>query len=203
MTVSSAIHCSQLSTLTYATRPKPGNAARLFWWTRECVELTLPAFLLSVTGSSSLSLQLLPARFHSSAGINDSVFINAYVLRQATSGAVVPDAFKQMVWDNPLVAVNSDDVLQAAQTQVGRARLIAAAVPHAGDNLNALQCSDVGTHLDETSLRIAVALRLGTEVCAPYSCMCGHLVDRWPMVCMASRAAYQPVVTCATMPSTT
>jgi hypothetical protein len=110
---------------------------------RRASDLALPAILSSVAGSSSLSLQLLPARFHSSAGINDTVFTNACVIWQATSGAVVPDSFKQEAWDGPLVAVKSDDMLQAAQTQVGRARLIAAAAPHAGDYLSALPCSAV------------------------------------------------------------
>ena len=73
--------------------------------------------------------------------------------------------------------MKADDVLQAAQTQVGRGQLIAAAAPHAGDYLNALPCSAVGTRLDDTSLRIAVALRLGTDICAPHSCICGHPVD--------------------------
>jgi hypothetical protein len=49
------------------------------------------------------------------------------------SGAVVPDSLKGKAWDGPLVAVKSDDVLQAAQTHIGRARLTAAAAPHAGD----------------------------------------------------------------------
>ena len=176
MTISSAIHCSQLSTLTYVTQPGTRQRCQFLLvdsGVRRASDLALPAFLSSVAGSSSLSLQLLPARFHSSAGINDTVFTNACLIWQATSGAVVPDSFKQKAWDGPLVAVKSDDVLQAAQTQVGRARLIAAAAPHAGDYLNALPCSAVGTRLDDTSLRIAVALRLGTDICST-------LVHLWP-----------------------
>jgi hypothetical protein len=59
---------------------------------RRASDLALPAFLSSVAGSSSLSLmQLLPARFHSSAGINDTVFTNACVIWQEMNGVVVPD----------------------------------------------------------------------------------------------------------------
>jgi hypothetical protein len=35
----------------------------------------------------------------------------------------------------------------------------------------------MGTRLDDTSLRIAIARRLGTELCAPQSCICDHPVD--------------------------
>ena len=35
-------------------------------------------------------------------------------------GAAVPESFKQKVRDDLLVVVKSDDVLQAAQTQVGQ-----------------------------------------------------------------------------------
>ena len=71
----------------------------------------------------------------------------------------------------------SELVLSAAQTQAGRARLIAAAAPHSGDFLHAVPCSSVGTRLDDTSLRVAVSLRLGATLCAPHKCVCGEQVD--------------------------
>ena len=72
--------------------------------------------------------------------------------------------------------MKSDDALQAANTQVARARLIAAASPQAGDHLNALSCSAVGTRLDDTRLGIAVALCLDIDVRARHLCICGHPV---------------------------
>ena len=70
-----------------------------------------------------------------------------------------------------------EEVLSAARTQVGRARLIAAAAPHSGDFLHAIPRSAVGTRLDDTSLRIAVSLRLGATMCAPHTWVCGAEVD--------------------------
>ena len=67
----------------------------------------------------------------------------------------------------------------AAQSPVGRARLPAVAAPHSGDLLNAIPCSPVGTRLDNSSFRIATALRLGAPVCAPHQCVCGENVDQY------------------------
>jgi hypothetical protein len=69
-------------------------------------------------------------------------------------------------------------VLSAARDQVGKARLIAAAAPHSGAFLHARPCSSlIGMRLDDSSLRIAVALRLGAPICAPHACICGGIVD--------------------------
>ena len=87
-----------------------------------------------------------------------------------------PDTDKigsQKAWDSPLVSKKLDGVLSAARTQAGHARLIAATALHSGDFLNAVSCSAVGTRLDDTSLRLAIALRLGAIMCAPHTCVYG------------------------------
>ena len=68
--------------------------------------------------------------------------------------------------------------MSAAQSPVGRARLLTVASPHSGDFLNATPCSSVGTRLD-SSFRIATALRLGAPICAPHQCVCGENVDQY------------------------
>jgi hypothetical protein len=83
----------------------------------------------------------------------------------------------QKAWDMPIMNRKREELLSAAQNQAGRARLIAAAAPHSGDFLHAVPCSSVGTRLDDTSLRIAVSLRLGAAICAPHTCICGQQVD--------------------------
>jgi hypothetical protein len=117
------------------------------------------------------------------------------------SGTIVPDLFKQKAWDGRLVAVKSVDVLQTAQTKAGRAQLIAAVTSHAGDYLNALPCFAVGTHPDNISLRIAVALRLSTDYV--FHTRVSLAIRSIVLVRTASHAASKSVVTCATIPSTT
>ena len=87
-------------------------------------------------------------------------------------------ATKQKLWDALLVAVAMERMPSAAHTQAGIACLIAVAAPHSGAFLQALPGSAVGTRLDDASLRIAIAVRLGAPVCAPHTCICGATVDQ-------------------------
>ena len=147
---------------------------------RLAVDLALPAFLSSVHGASELTLQLLPTRLHAVSGIRDPLCIAACLEWQTRCDAAVLDSERvsiQRTWDAPLVSRKREEVLSAAQNQAGRARLIAAAAPHSGDFLHPVPCSSVGTRLDDTSLHIAVSLRLGAAMCAPHTCVCGQLVD--------------------------
>ena len=49
--------------------------------------------------------------------------------------------------------------------------------PHAGAFLHAIPMSAIGTRMDDQSLRIAIATRLGAPVCAAHHCVCGAYVD--------------------------
>lgn len=159
---------------------------------RLATDLALPAFLSSVAGSAELIMQLVPSRLHAVSGLQDPHYITASVEWQTRCNLAFPDETSlgvQKAWDSPLVSRKLAGVLSAAQSQVGRARLLAAAAPHAGDFLNAVPCSAVGTRLDDTSLRLAVGLRLGATICAPHTCVCGEQVDssgRHGLVCRKS-----------------
>jgi len=47
------------------------------------------------------------------------------------------------------------------------------ASPHAGDWLNVTPISSLGLKLEDSQLKIAASLRLGTEICHPHTCVCG------------------------------
>ena len=58
-----------------------------------------------------------------------------------------------------------------------KARLLAPTPKHSGDWLYVTPISPCGLHLDDEANRIAVALRLGVDICELHSCVCGELVD--------------------------
>ena len=70
-----------------------------------------------------------------------------------------------------------NEVLSATHNQVDLARLIVVAAPHSGAFLQAIPMSMIGTRLDETSFRIAVAIRLGAPVCTSHQCICGAPIE--------------------------
>lgn len=86
------------------------------------------------------------------------------------------DRCVQRVWDDRLCRARYEQLLDAA---VGAdiARLKAVVAPESGAWLHALPSPHVGTILDDESLRIAVALRLGCNVCESHSCVCSKQVD--------------------------
>ena len=146
---------------------------------RLATQVALPAYLSSIASSGHLILQLLPPRLHSTEGSNDQLFIDAVdTWRERAGGMELPQlAINQKAWDMPLVGIAMDKVLSAAPNQAGIARLTAASAPYSGAFLQALPCSSIGTRLDDASLRIAIAFRLGTKVCAPHTCICGATVE--------------------------
>lgn len=72
----------------------------------------------------------------------------------------------------------ASSLLAGARDEVERARLLAAMDRDSGAWLQALPISSVGLRLDDSTLRIAVGLRLGTSICAPHICQhCGAEVS--------------------------
>ena len=63
--------------------------------------------------------------------------------------------------------------------QIDQAHLLAATSPHSGSWIQAFPLAQLGLHLDDDSVRIALALRLGTPICQPHRCRCGKPVDNF------------------------
>ena len=99
---------------------------------------------------------------------------------EARTGLPSPDVSRQRYqrdWDRAAAEAIGRQLLDDCTTDVDRARLRAAAQPHSGAWLNAFPAASVGTLLDPDTLRTAVALRVGAEVCAPHRCRCGADID--------------------------
>ena len=89
----------------------------------------------------------------------------------------VPKQRYQREWDRAEARAVSERLLEDSTTEVDRARLRAAAQPHSGAWLNAFPAASIGTLLDPDTLRTAVALRVGAEICSPHRCRCGADID--------------------------
>ena len=83
----------------------------------------------------------------------------------------------QRAWDRAAAKASYVQLLENSTEKVDLARLRAAAQPHSGAWLNAFPSASVGTLLDPDTLRTAVALRVGAQVCAPHRCRCGADID--------------------------
>ena len=86
-------------------------------------------------------------------------------------------ALHQKSWDLPVAKLTISDLIKNATNPAARARLQAVSAPFSGAWLDAIPVPSLGLKLDDDSLRIAVALRLGVEIAMPYTCVCGTLVQ--------------------------
>lgn len=142
---------------------------------RRVGDIALPSFLASMNSVGDLVEAIL-----SKVNIADTNELeDAVVAWRGISGCVtLPDEpNRQKCWDLPLVKRSWEEMLRGAD-QVSRARCLAAAQKESGAWLNALPVPSLGTLLDSESFRIAIALRVGADICIPHSCRCGRMMDR-------------------------
>ena len=76
-----------------------------------------------------------------------------------------------------IVDAKRAELLTAQSDNLNRARLLAVSAPHSGAWLHALPITSCGLRLDNESIRIAVGLRLGVNLCEPHTCPCGAQVN--------------------------
>ena len=89
-----------------------------------------------------------------------------------------PASHLQKAWDSCRVEATADTLLGNAQDGPSRARLLAASTKESGAWLNAPPITSLGLRMDDSTIRVAVGLRLGTTLCRPHSCHhCGTEVD--------------------------
>ncbi|XP_037975355.2 uncharacterized protein LOC119694031 [Plutella xylostella] len=143
---------------------------------RRLQDTELPAFLASSSGVLQLVTRILPFN-------GDKLCIpyadEALELWRARcpSGTVPELPQRQRDWDEEMCRVTVAALL-AQNTGAELARLRAVSQPESGLWLQALPSPQMGTLLDDDSLRVAVALRLGCDICELHSCVCGAMVDR-------------------------
>ena len=147
-------------------------------------DIPLPSFIASMNSVGELVETIL-----SRINIADSNELAEAVesWRGASGGASLKlpdDLSRQKAWDLPIAERNWENMLRVAD-QVSRARLLATGQRESGVWLSALPVSSFGTLLDSESFRVAIALRVGADVCIPHSCRCGGRIESkglhtWP-----------------------
>jgi len=95
----------------------------------------------------------------------------------ASQELVHPQSISQRAWDKEVSHQTFQSLLDASTDQYNRARLLAAAAAHSGDWLSAVPISACGLRLSDEEVRVAVGLRLGTELGQAHQCICGDTVD--------------------------
>ena len=133
------------------------------------------AFLASSSATLELQRRLLPS------GLDDPERDSAMTIWSSgltqPSPPVLLNAMCQGSWDASVVAELVDSISNQIQDPYHLARWKAALDPRSGDWLKAMPISAIGLRLDDEAVRIAVGIRLGSNLCSPHPCVCGELVD--------------------------
>ncbi|KAI5636353.1 hypothetical protein NE865_10937 [Phthorimaea operculella] len=142
---------------------------------RRLMETGPIAFLASSHGVAELVARILPA--------NGCGFRKLYVGEAFEAWSTLcPNSDRpenpanQRAWDDVLSRQYQSALLDEA-AGADAARLRAVSRPESGLWLHALPSPHVGTLLDDDSLRVGAALRLGCVVCEPHLCVCGNMVE--------------------------
>ena len=144
---------------------------------RKASDLSLPAFLSSSWGASNGVMALLPDSISADDYEDRTEAQEAWCNALNNNQAPPANSSVQAAWDEPLCDKKYRDLLNNCNLQAEKARLLAVASEHSSDWLNAIPVPAIGLKLDNTSIRIACGLRLGSPLCHPHKCVCGELVD--------------------------
>jgi hypothetical protein len=141
---------------------------------RSSRDLSIPAFLASIACTKDLVSSITGFSILNTDPDCDVAVANWVALTNSTQ---LPTSNLQSDWEAPILDMRSNMLLQNSSTPQDKARLLASAQKESGAWLNALPCPSLGLALDDSALRIAVGLRLGTTLCHPHNCVCGEPVD--------------------------
>ena len=145
---------------------------------RRTTDICLPAFIASSNKCAPIVEKLISP----SNGAHFSILLSEATIawKAIDSGLVEPVGEarqRQKSWDLPVALEVLKKLINVATVPTARARLLAVSSPHAGDWLNAAPIPSLGLKLDNETLRVAVALRLGVQTAMPYKCICGTSVE--------------------------
>ena len=136
------------------------------------------AYLASAASTTELVQNLLPSNL---SGSTDNYISSAKIAwtLSATSSTILPStptSATLKAWDDCCCKVQAEKLLLNAVNPAERARLLAASSIGSGDWINTLPLQSIGLKLDNSTVRIAVGLRLGAPIVRPHRCICDSMV---------------------------
>ena len=141
-------------------------------------DISLPAYIASCANASEIIEKVISAEF--TAPFSASLAEAVLTWKAADDRLVEPSTQTkkyQAEWDIPQAKLKLMALVENAPNDLTRARLLAAGAPKSGVWLNAIPVPALGLKLNNESLRIAVALRLGAKLNDAYTCICGIAVE--------------------------
>ena len=157
---------------------------------RTATDTALPAYLASMHAAFDLLKEILP-----DAKV-DRDDIEGLAEWRATSGiepTLLEDKTAQASWDPTLISKSFDSAMEHADV-VSKARLLASSTAESGAWLEALPVSTLGNLLDDTTFKIAFALRVGGRISQEHRCICGKAADGFGhhgLVCERSKGRFR------------
>ena len=146
---------------------------------RRIEDLALPCFISSLQASLPLVQEICPRLANTARPQSLTHALELFSDRCGPSVDLnsLPSA-SQRAWDTAAAEVSRARLLEPAN-QRDRARLLASSQPHSGAWLQAVPIASLGLLLDDETVRVAVALRLGAPICTPHQCRCGRRMDQF------------------------
>lgn len=162
---------------------------------QSAVRIAPSAFLSSSISSTKLVEAILPEIYRSSPV---PYLEEAKERWSAGHESEIPGgaaACKQKSWDHQKCTSAAKVLLDEAENDEERARLLAVSSSESGAWLRALPVTALGLRMDDDAIRVAVGLRLGTPICAPHQCIhCSvevNTLGRHALSCRRSEGRHQ------------
>jgi hypothetical protein len=143
---------------------------------RSVALLAPSAFLASAAATLGLQNSLLPGSFATLEDIHRTSTLAAWQLRHTDEPPTGSGEGKQANWDLPSIIKCKSVLHNHYSGKEDKARLLACQHAHSGDWLHAYPISTCGLRLSNDDIRVAVGLRLGSNLCAPHTCVCNNAV---------------------------
>ena len=142
---------------------------------RKVEDLAMPAYLSSIYSSSDLCDVILRK-------------FNLKIVNEHVLGLIdeIPRDFvpetdvlkkEQRNWDLPRIKHQFNELFESGDLKT-RARLLASSTKESSKWLQVIPSSQLGLLLDNNSARIAVGLRVGSQLCEEHKCVCGRMVEK-------------------------